>query len=103
MYAIFEACGKQYKVSEGDVLFLEKLDKAAGEEVVVDKVLCIGGDDASVIGTPYVEGAKVTAKVVKEGKSKKIIVFKFQAKKNYRRRQGHRQPYAKVEIVSIAQ
>ena len=101
MYAIFEACGKQYKASEGDTLFLEKLEQAAGDEVVFDKVLYIG-DDASAIGAPYVEGAKVTAKVVKEGKSKKIMVFKFKAKKNYRRRQGHRQPYAKIEIVSIA-
>ena len=102
MYAIFEACGKQYKASEGDVLFLEKLEQTAGEEVVFDKVLCIGDDEGAAIGTPYVEGAKVTAKVVKEGKSKKIIVFKFKAKKNYRRRQGHRQPYTKIEIVSIA-
>ena len=102
MYAIFEACGKQYKASEGDTLFLEKLEQAAGDEVVFDKVLYIGDDASSAIGSPYVEGAKVTAKVVKEGKSKKIIVFKFKAKKNYRRRQGHRQPYAKIEIVSIA-
>jgi len=102
VYAIFEACGKQYKASEGDTLFLEKLDQTAGEEVVFDKVLYIGDDASSAIGAPYVEGAKVTAKVVKEGKSKKIMVFKFKAKKNYRRRQGHRQPYAKIEIVSIA-
>ena len=102
VYAIFEACGKQYKASEGDTLFLEKLEQAAGDEVVFDKVLYIGDDASSAIGAPYVEGAKVTAKVVKEGKSKKIMVFKFKAKKNYRRRQGHRQPYAKIEIVSIA-
>ncbi|MCQ2446937.1 MAG: 50S ribosomal protein L21 [Clostridia bacterium] len=101
MYAIFEACGKQYKVTDGEVLFIEKIEKEAGEEVVFDKVLCVGDEAGTVFGAPYVEGAAVNAKVVKFGKGKKISVFKFKAKKNYRNRQGHRQPYTKIEIVSI--
>jgi len=101
VYAIFEAGGKQYKACEGDVLFLEKMDAEIGAEVAFDKVLVLGDEAGTTVGAPYVEGAKVTARVVKLGKSKKITVFKFKAKKNYRNRQGHRQPYAKIEILSI--
>ncbi|MBQ5973582.1 MAG: 50S ribosomal protein L21 [Oscillospiraceae bacterium] len=101
MYAVFEACGKQYKVQEGDVVFLEKLGAEAGETVKFDKVTVISGDEGTVIGKPYIEGAAVEASVVKNAKAKKILVFKYNAKKNYRRRQGHRQPYTKVQISKI--
>ncbi len=101
MQAIFVTGGKQYKVSEGDEIFVEKLD-FEGETVEFDNVLMtIDGDDVKV-GAPKVEGAKVTAKLVKNGKAKKIMVFKFKAKKNYRRRQGHRQPYTKLCIEKIS-
>ena len=100
MQAIIETGGKQYKVAEGDVLFIEKLDVEAGEGVVFDKVLAILGDEAK-IGTPVVEGAKVDATIMKNGKGKKVRIFKFKAKKGYRRRQGHRQPYTKVQIGKI--
>lgn len=102
MTAIIEACGKQYRVSAGDVLFLEKLGAEDGAKVTFDKVLAIMNDDGTaVIGKPAVEGASVTATVVKNGKSKKILVYKMHPKKNYRRKQGHRQPYTKVTIDSI--
>ena len=97
MYAIIESCGKQYKVSEGDVVYFEKLDTEEGKKVVV-----LVSDDKNVkVGTPYVKGCKVEGTVVAHGKGKKIIVYKYKAKKNYRRTQGHRQPYTKVEIKSI--
>jgi large subunit ribosomal protein L21 len=99
-YAVVETGGKQYKVSEGDVIKVEKLDVEAGGLVDLEKVLLIGGEEVK-IGAPYVEGAKVTAEVVKNGKAKKIIVFKYKAKKNYRRKQGHRQPYTELKITSI--
>ena len=102
MYAVFETGGKQYKAAEGDVLFIEKLDAQAGDEITFDKVLLISDDNGITAGTPYVEGATVTAKLEKNGKGKKIRVFKYNAKKNYRRRQGHRQPYTKVQITKIA-
>lgn len=101
MYAIIEACGKQYKVSEGDVVFFEKLDIEEGKTVKFDNVILVSNEGKIEIGTPYVKGAKVEGKVVQHGKGKKIIVFKYKAKKNYRRKQGHRQPYTKVEITSI--
>lgn len=100
MYAVIETGGKQYQVKEGDVFRVEKLYLEEGETVTFDKVLVLGGDDLK-IGAPYVEGAKVTATVKAEGKGKKIIVGKMKAKKGYRRRQGHRQPYTLVEINSI--
>ncbi len=99
-YAVIETGGKQYSVSEGDLIKVEKLDAEAGNVVDLDKVLLIGGDETKV-GTPYIEGAKVTAEVVKNGKAKKIIVFKYKAKKNYRKKQGHRQPYTELKITSI--
>ena len=101
MYAIIQTGGKQYRVSEGDVLSVEKLPVAEGEEVVFDQVLTVVSDSDIKIGKPVVEGAKVTAKVVEHGKAKKIFVFKYKAKANYRKRQGHRQPYTKVEISKI--
>jgi large subunit ribosomal protein L21 len=101
MYAIIQTGGKQYRVSEGDVLSIEKLTAAEGEEVVFDQVLTVVSDGDIKIGKPVVEGAKVTAKVVEHGKGEKILVFKYKAKSNYRKRQGHRQPYTKVEISKI--
>ncbi len=101
MYAIIETCGKQYKVSEGDVVFFEKLDDEEGKKVKFDKVILVSNEGKVEVGTPYVKGAKVEGKVIAHGKAKKIIVFKYKAKKNYRRKQGHRQPYTKVEITSI--
>lgn len=101
MYAIIESCGKQYKVAEGDVVFFEKLDAEEGKKVTFDKVVLVSEEGKIQIGNPYVKGIKVEGKVVSHGKAKKIIVFKMKAKKNYRRKQGHRQPYTKVEITSI--
>jgi large subunit ribosomal protein L21 len=103
MTAIIEACGKQYRVNEGDVLFVEKLDQEDGSAVTFDKVLAVFNDDGTAtFGKPTVAGASVSATVVKSGKSKKIIVYKMHAKKNYRRKQGHRQPYTKVQINTIS-
>ncbi len=101
MYAIIEACGKQYKVAEGDVVFFEKLDAEEGKKVTFDKVILVSDDKKIQVGNPYVKGIKVEGKVVSHGKGKKILVFKYKAKKNYRRTQGHRQPYTKVEITNI--
>lgn len=97
MYAIIETGGKQYRIQENDFLFVEKLEVAEGEEVVFDKVLMVEGK----IGNPVVEGAKVLAKVVAQGKAPKIIVYKYKSKKNYHKKQGHRQAYTKVQITSI--
>ena len=102
MYAIIEACGKQYKVAQGDVVFFEKLDAEEGKKVKFDNVILVSENNGKVeIGNPYVKGAKVEGKVVSHGKAKKILVYKYKAKKNYRRTQGHRQPYTKVEITSV--
>ena len=101
MYAIIETGGKQYKVEQGDVVFIEKLDVAADEVVEFDNVIAVGKDDGVVIGTPVVEGAKVSAKVIKNGKSKKITVFKYKAKKDSKTKKGHRQAYTKVQIEKI--
>ena len=101
MYAVIEACGKQYKVTKGDVVFFEKLDVEEGKKVTFDKVVLLSDDGKVEVGAPYVKGIKVEGKVVAHGKGKKIIVFKYKAKKNYRRKQGHRQPYTKVEITAI--
>ena len=101
MYAIIESCGKQYKVAEGDVVFFEKLDTAEGKKVTFDKVVLVSEDKKVEVGAPYVKGVKVEGKVLANGKAKKILVYKYKAKKNYRRTQGHRQPYTKVEITSI--
>ena len=101
MQAIIVTGGKQYNVSEGDTLFIEKLDVNAGDAVVFDQVLAIVDGENTKFGTPVVEGAKVDATVVKNGKGKKIRIFKYTPKKGYRKRQGHRQPYTKVEINKI--
>jgi len=97
MKAVIETGGKQYLVEEGKVLYIEKLDAEAGSEITFDKVLMADG----VLGKPYVKGAVVTATVDKNGKAKKVLVYKYNSKKNYRRTQGHRQPYTKVTIKSI--
>ena len=102
MYAIIESCGKQYKVAEGDVVFFEKLDTEEGKKVTFDKVVLVSDDKKVEVGAPYVKGVKVEGKVVEHGKGKKIIVYKYKAKKNYRRTYGHRQPFTKVEITKIA-
>ena len=101
MYAIIETGGKQLKVEVEDTIFVEKLEVAEGETVVFDKVLFIG-DKTSKIGAPYVEGASVTAKVEKQGKEKKVIVYKYNSKKHYHKKQGHRQPYTKLVVEAIA-
>ena len=100
MFAVIETGGKQYKVQKDDVIFVEKL--AAEKDATVQfPVLAISGDDGMKLGAPYVEGASVTAKVLKEGKSKKITVFTYKAKKNEKRKKGHRQPYTQVQIAEI--
>ena len=101
MYAIIATGGKQYRVSEGDVIFVEQLDKEVNSTVSFD-VLLVGSDDSVKIGTPTVEGACVEGKVLGQVKGEKIIVYKYKSKKNYHRKNGHRQPYTKVEITKIA-
>ena len=101
VFAVIETGGKQYKVTEGDVVFVEKLDVNEGETITFDKVLAVSLNDSFSAGAPYVEGATVTANVVKNGKAKKIHVLKYKAKKNEKKKIGHRQPYTKVQIVSI--
>ncbi len=101
MYAIIETGGKQYRVTEGDVVTIEKLEANQGEAVEFGRVLTVVKEGEVVIGRPLVAGAKVTGKVVEHDKGKKILVFKYKAKSNYRRRQGHRQPFTKVVIEKI--
>ena len=101
MFAVIMTGGKQYKVNEGDIIFVEKLNVEEGNEVTFDKVLVVSGNDGIVTGAPYVEGATVTANVVKNGKAKKIYVMKYKAKKNEKKKIGHRQPYTKVQIEKI--
>ncbi len=101
MYAIIVTGGKQYKVSEGDTLFIEKLDAEENDTVTFDTVLMAGEGEDVKVGAPTVEGATVEAKVIKNGKAKKIYVFKMKRKKNERTKKGHRQPFTKVEITKI--
>ena len=101
MFAIFETGGKQYKVTEGDVIFVEKLGVEDGETVTFDKVLAVSAGEGFTVGAPYVEGAAVSANVVKNGKSKKIYVIKYKAKKNEKKKIGHRQAYTKIQITKI--
>jgi large subunit ribosomal protein L21 len=102
VYAVIEAGGKQHKVSEGEILRVEKIDAEIGTELTFDKVMMVKTDDKVMIGTPYVENASVTAEVVEQGKHEKIIVFKYKRKKNYQRKQGHRQKYTALRIKAIA-
>ena len=101
MYAVIETGGKQYQVREGDVVFIEKLNVEADETVTFDKVVVVGSDNGINVGTPYVAGATVSAKVLKNGKGKKITVFTYKPKKGEKRKMGHRQPYTKVQIEAI--
>lgn len=101
MYAVLVTGGKQYKVSEGDVIFVEKLEAEVDSNVELTNVLAVAKEDGFVVGKPVVEGAKVVAKVAEQGKAKKVIVFKYKRKKDYRRKQGHRQPYTKLVIEKI--
>ena len=102
MYAIIETGGKQYKVENGDRVVVEKLNVADGEAVVFDKVLVLADEAGVKVGTPYVEGVTVEGTAVETGKGKKVVIFKYKAKKDYRKKQGHRQPYTLVEITSVA-
>ena len=101
MYAVIETGGKQYKVETGDVIYIEKLDVEADSDITFDKVLAVGTDDGIKVGAPYVAGANVAAKAVKNGKGKKITGFTYKPKKTEKRKMGHRQPYTKVEIGAI--
>ena len=101
MYAVIETGGKQYRVQEGDVITVEKLDVEAGDAVELDKVLVLNNDKELKVGAPYVEGAKVLGEVVENGKGKKVVIFKYKAKKGYAKKQGHRQPYTMIEIKSL--
>lgn len=100
MFAIIKTGGKQYKVSEGDVIKVEKIEAEAGDKIEFDQVLMVAGDDVKV-GSPVVEGAKVQVEVLDQKKNKKVVIFKFKAKKNYRKKKGHRQPYTLVKIEKI--
>ena len=101
MFAIIETGGKQYKVNEGDIIFIEKLDVAEGETVVFDRVMALSAAEGLKVGTPVVEGAKVTASVLKNGKGKKIHIMTYKPKKGEKRKMGHRQPYTKVQIETV--
>jgi large subunit ribosomal protein L21 len=101
MYAVIKTGGKQYRVSEGDRLRVEKLPGEVGEKVVFDKVLMLGGDESPKIGAPTVEGAEVEAEIQAQDRAKKVVVFKFKHRKKYRKKQGHRQPYTAVRITKI--
>ena len=101
MYAVIKTGGKQYRVQQGDVIYVEKLDVQAGETVTFDEVLLVGGESGTTVGAPLVSGAKVEGKVEAQVKNAKIVVYKYKAKKNERKKQGHRQPHTKVEITAI--
>ncbi len=101
MFAVIETGGKQYRVQEGDIIYIEKLEIGAGDTVTFDRILALSNAGDVTLGSPVVAGAKVEGKIIKNGKGHKIMVFKYNAKKNYRRRQGHRQPYTKVQIEKI--
>ncbi|MDF2877169.1 MAG: rplU [Clostridia bacterium] len=101
MYAIIETGGKQYKVQVGDSICVEKLNAAAGESIVFDNVLVVGQEDSLTVGTPFVNGAAVKADVVGDGKGKKLIIYKYKAKKTYHKKRGHRQPFTQITITAI--
>ena len=102
MYAVVQTGGKQYRVSNGDVINVEKLNVEAGQNVVLDEVVAVSGDGKTIVGKPFVDGAKVECKVVENGKAKKVIIYKYKAKKDYRKKQGHRQPFTKLEVINIS-
>jgi len=102
MYAIVQTGGKQYRVSEGDIISVERLRAEAGAKVVLDEVLAIGDNDGMLVGKPFLEGASVIAELLENGKGEKLIIYKYKAKKDYSRKQGHRQPYSKLRIESIS-
>ena len=102
MFAIIETGGKQYKVNEGDVIFVEKLETEAGETVTFDKVLSVIAQGDVKVGAPYVDGAIVTASVIKQGKGKKMTILRYKPKKNQKRKMGHRQPYTRLQITKIS-
>jgi len=101
MYAVVVTGGKQYRVQEGDVIYVEKLEADVETSIELGDVLALGKEEGLVVGTPVVEGAKVFAKVIEQGKARKVIVFKYKRKKDYRRKQGHRQPFTKLQIEKI--
>lgn len=101
MYAIIQTGGKQYKVSEGSVLKVEKLDVQPGDRITLDQVLMVSGEDSVRVGDPLVANAQVTAVVLEQGREKKVVVFKYKRRKNYRKKQGHRQPYTKIKVEKI--
>ena len=101
MYAIIETGGKQYRVQEGDIISVEKLPVEAGEKVELDKVMLLSSEKEVKVGAPYIEGAKVIGEVKENGKGQKVIIFKYKSKKDYRKKQGHRQPYTMIEILSL--
>ena len=101
MYAVIKTGGKQYRVQQGDVIFVEKIDSQANDAVTFEEVLLVGDGEQTKIGAPVVAGAKVEGKVLSQVKAKKVVVYKYKAKKNERKKQGHRQPYTKVEITAI--
>ena len=100
MYAVVQTGGKQYRVSKGDIINVEKLNVEAGSRVVLDEVIALGGEK-TVVGKPFVEGASIDCRVIENGKGKKVIIYKYKAKKDYRKKQGHRQPYTQLEVLDI--
>ena len=102
MYAVVETGGKQYRVQEGDIITVEKLDLSPGDKVKLDKVLFLSDGETVEVGKPYLDDVNVEASVVENGKGKKVIIFKYKSKKNYRKKQGHRQPYTKLKVESIS-
>jgi len=101
MYAVVQTGGKQYRVSVGDVINVEKLNVEAGQNVVLNDVVAISGNGKTIIGKPFVEGAQVLCKVVENGKAKKVVIYKYKAKKDSRKKRGHRQPYTQLEVTNI--
>jgi len=102
MYAVILSGGKQYRVSEGDTIRVEKLDAKVGDAITIKEVLVLGKEKETLVGNPFVAGASVKAEVLDQGKAEKVIIFKYKAKKDYRKKQGHRQPYTELQIKSVS-